>query len=123
MTRQNFISNDKERDYTMDLKSKNNGFGPLSRPRSETVLYVVAVSSLTAIVLFTKTFILSYRNTNLLHFLSIFCAMASSLILGEIARKLTLFVEEVRHVNERYDGSRLRAFQKCMDFGKRTGVS
>ena len=116
----------------MDLTSQNNGFGPLCRPRSETVLLTVAVSSLAAFlgvvevavsVLKPKIFLLSYKKTQPTLLLSIYCAMASSLILGEIVRRLTLFAEEVRHANERYNGSRLKAFKKCMNFGERTKVS
>ena len=116
----------------MDLSSQNNGFGPLCKPRSEIVLLAVAVSGLAtfvglvevlAAVLKPKAILLSYKNTEPIHLLSIYCAMTSSLTLGEIVRRLTLFVEELRHTNERYNGSRLKAFKKCMNFGKRTKVS
>ena len=116
----------------MDLSSQNNGFGPLSKPRSETFLLAVSVSGLAAFVglveiaesvLKPKKNLLSYKNTEPIHLLSIYCAIASSLILGEIVRRLTLFVEEVRHINERYNGSRSKALKKCMDFGTRTKVS
>ena len=116
----------------MDLSSQNNGFGPLCKPRSETVLLTVAVLGLAAFVglvevaeyvLKPMKILLSYKNTEPIHLLSIYCAMTSSLILGEIVRRLTFFVEEVRHTNERYNGSRVKAFKKCMNFGKRTKVS
>ena len=116
----------------MDLSSQNNGFGPLCKPRSETLLLIVAVSSIatflglvevTVSVLKPKKFLLSYKNTEPIHLLSIYCAMTSSLILGEILTRLTLFVEEVRYANERHNGSRLKALKRCMNFGKRTKVS
>ena len=116
----------------MDLSSQNNGFGPLCKPRSETVLQVVAVSSIATFlglvevavfVLKPKIFFLSYKSTEPILLLSIYCAMTSSLILGEILRRLTLFVEEVRYANEQNNGSRLKALKRCMNFGKRTKVS
>ena len=66
----------------MDLSSQNNGFGPLCKPRSETLLLVVAVSSIatflglvevTVSVLKPKKFLLSYKNTEPTPFINILC--------------------------------------------------
>lgn len=110
----------------MDLNALNNGFGPLYRTRNEKVLYGIAFSAIVVLISLVEAAVslkvFCYSDTDNIHLVSTYCAMASSLILGEIIRRLTLFTEEVRHVNERYNGSKLRAFQKCLTFGNKTKV-
>ena len=116
----------------MELNALNNGFGPLSRQRDDKVLYGGAIAVIMAFPVLVEVvcsliqpreFKLSYIHTEPMHLLSIYCAMISSLILGEIVRRLTLFIEEVRHANERYQGSKFKALQTCMTFGNNTKVS
>ena len=116
----------------MELSALNNGFGPLSRQRNDKVLYGGAITAIMAFpvvievvcsLVQPKEFKLSFSHAEPMHLFSMYCAMASSLIFGEIVRRLTLFIEEVRHANERYQGSKFKALQTCMTFGNKTEVS
>ena len=117
----------------MELKALNNGFGPLSRQRNDSVLYGGAIAAIMAFPVLIEVVCssiqpkefkkLSFRHAEPMHLFSMYCAMASSLIFGEIMRRLTLFIEEVRHANERYQGSKVKALQTCMTFGNNTKVS
>ena len=110
----------------MNLNALNNGFGPLCKTRNEKVLYGIAFSAIVVLISLVEAAVslklFCYSDTDNIHLVSTYCAMASSLILGEVIRRLTLFTEEVRHANERYNGSKLRAFQKCLTFGNKTKV-
>ena len=95
----------------MDLNALNNGFGPLCRTRNEKVLYGIAFSAIVVLISLVEAAVslkvFCYSDTDNIHLVSTYCAMASSLILGEVIRRLTLFTEEVRHADERYNGSKL----------------
>ena len=45
-----------------------------------------------------------------------YCAFVLSLIFGEIVRRLILFIEKVRHPDERWQGSKFKALWKMYDF-------
>ena len=116
----------------MELSSLNNGFGPIYRKRNGMVHTAVAIAIIAAFPFLFKGVCsllqptelnVSCSHTDLMHLFSKCCAMVSSLIFGEIVRRSTLFVEEVRHTDARYQGSKFKAFLKCMTFGDGTKVS
>ena len=95
----------------------NHGFGPISESRKQNA----TIASITFIILYALMTI-AYRWYYMLVLLpyaddvGLCSAITSSLILGEVLRRVALYVEEFNHVEKRYNGNIGKAFVACFQF-------
>jgi len=110
--------------HTDVIKEMNHGFGPVFRRRQNRdfildlfVLVIFIVGIISTALLFKERIDFKVINseTNLpgLEFGGYFTALVSSVIIGDVFRRLSLYFEERNHVIGRYNGSHLKALQAC----------
>ncbi|XP_020907486.1 stimulator of interferon genes protein-like [Exaiptasia diaphana] len=96
-------------------QEENNGFGPFYKQRGSGAIWV-AITILVAFVVMT---FLAERplqhNVLAFYFFAISLSLLAYMV-GEMARRLCLFGEEVRHCHSRYEGSMKKAFKEAFDF-------
>ncbi|XP_057306109.1 stimulator of interferon genes protein-like [Hydractinia symbiolongicarpus] len=105
----------------MALQEKNNGFGPVSEDRGNRAS-IARMIFLGLVLVLIPVYYVCYSNHSLKDMVNeialLYCSVISSLVLGEIFRRSILYFEEKFHVETRYSGSKIKAFQHCIAFPK-----
>jgi len=98
-----------------DITEMNHGFGPVFRRRQNRdftmdlfVLVIFIVGIISTVLLFEER--IDFKG---LEFGGYFAALVSSVIIGDVFRRLSLYFEERNHVIGRHYGSHLKALQAC----------
>ena len=108
------------------LKSLNNGFGPICKPRNKNRKTLAAVS--VVLVYFLATLFYQVLKVGrplkeVIDFnIGLCCGILSSAIFGEIIRRFCLYAEEIYHADTRYMGSKGKALSACLSIPKNTQV-
>lgn len=110
----------------MRLQERNNGFGPVSEDRGNRAS-IARMIFLGLVLILIPLYYACYSNHSLKDMVNeialLYCSVISSLVLGEIFRRSILYFEEKFHVETRYSGSKMKAFQHCIAFPKTVLVS
>ena len=105
----------------MDPQQQNNGFGPLSKPRGRYAIFaalLLIVISLAAHVRATVAQASGQgESKDKIQFLVFATALLIlSLVLSELVHRICLFVEEMQHMDTRYEGSLKKVFTSTFTF-------
>lgn len=105
----------------MDPQQQNNGFGPVSKPRGRYAIFaallLIAISCAAHVRATVAQASGQDGSKDKIQFLLFATALLIlSLVLGELVRRVCLFVEEIQHRDTRYEGSLKKVFTSTFTF-------